>query len=58
MNLLDDGSFRPARGIDAIVPDEFGVYAIRLRSGAVLPEPFQSFLDDRATRVIYVGQAS
>lgn len=57
MNLLDDGSFRPARGIDAIVPDEFGVYAIRLRSGAALPEPFQSFLDDRATRVIYVGQA-
>ncbi len=57
MNLLDDGSFRPAVEIDAIVPDEFGVYAVRLRSGAALPEPFQSFLDDRATRVLYVGQA-
>ncbi len=57
MNLLDDGSFRPAGGIDGIVPDEFGVYAIRLRSGAAIPEPFQSRLDDRATRVIYVGQA-
>ncbi|MFD5215282.1 GIY-YIG nuclease family protein [Microbacterium sp. NPDC058345] len=57
MNLLDDGSFQPAVGIDAIVPDEFGVYAIRLRSGAALPTPFQSRLDDLATRVLYVGQA-
>ncbi|CAI7652381.1 unnamed protein product [Penicillium discolor] len=45
------------RGIDGIVLDEFGVYAIRLRSGAAIPEPFQSHLNDRATRVIYVGRA-
>lgn len=57
MNLLADGSFRPAGEIDAVVPDEFGVYAIRLRSGAALPEPFQSLLDDRDTGLIYIGQA-
>lgn len=57
MNLLEDGSFRAAGEIDAIVPDEFGVYAIRLRSGAALPEPFQSLLDDRDTGLIYIGQA-
>ncbi len=33
MNLLDDGSFRSAGEIDPIVPDEFGVYSIRNRSG-------------------------
>lgn len=57
MNPLDDRSFRSAGEIDAIVPDKFGVYAIRLRSGATLPEPFQTLLDDRETRLIYIGQA-
>ncbi|WP_298941710.1 GIY-YIG nuclease family protein [uncultured Microbacterium sp.] len=57
MNLLDDRSFRPAREIDAIVPDNFGVYAIRLRTGAELPEPFQTLLDERSTRLVYIGQA-
>lgn len=57
MNLLDDRSFRPAREIDASVPNEFGVYAIRPRIGADLPELFQTLLDERDTRLIYVGQA-
>lgn len=57
MNLLQDGSFLSAGEIDAIVPAEFGVYAIRLRSGATLPEPFRSLLEGRATRLIYIGQA-
>ncbi len=40
-----------------MVPDEFGVYAIRLRGGATLPEPFQPLLDGRDTHLIYIGQA-
>jgi hypothetical protein len=54
---LLDGSYRSAGEIDAIVPNEFGVYAIRLRIGADLPEPFQTHLDARDTRLIYIGQA-
>ncbi|WNM27348.1 hypothetical protein RN607_14285 [Demequina capsici] len=57
MSLLDDSSFRPAGEIDAIVPNEFGVYAIRLRRGAGFPEPFQSLLAARVTRLLYIGQA-
>ena len=57
MNLLDDRSFRPTGGIDGIVLDEFGVYAIRLRSGAAIPGPLQSHLNGRATRVLYSRRA-
>ena len=37
MNLLEEGSFRAAGEIEADVPIEFGVYAIRLRAGSSLP---------------------
>lgn len=57
MKLLDDGYFRTAGEIDPRVPNEFGVYAIRLRGGASLPEPFLSVRDGRNTRLIYIGQA-
>lgn len=43
--------------IDAAVPDDVVVYAIRLATRAELSEPFQSLLDQRVTRLIYVGQA-
>lgn len=55
--MLEKCAFLSAREIDATVPDDFGVYAIRLRTGAELPEPFQSLLDQRDTRLIYIGQA-
>jgi len=55
--LLDNASFRPARDIDDAVPDDFGVYAIRLTENAELPEPFQTLLGSRDTKLIYIGQA-
>lgn len=55
--LLSDPSFRLAGEIDSEVPDDFGVYAIRLATGANPPEQFQTHLDARKTRVIYIGQA-
>ncbi|QPE05511.1 hypothetical protein IT882_05705 [Microbacterium schleiferi] len=58
MNLLEDGSFRPAGEIDAIVPNDFGVYAIRLRVGSSLPEPFPTHLASRRSRLIYIGKAT
>lgn len=54
MKLLDDGSFRSAGEVGPLVPNEFGVYAIRLRGGATLAEPFQSVLDGRGTRLLNV----
>lgn len=57
MSKLDEGSFRPAGEIDAVVPDAFGVYAIRLSRAGELPKPFQTLLDERTTRLIYIGQA-
>ncbi|MGR6742073.1 GIY-YIG nuclease family protein [Microbacterium arborescens] len=55
MKLLDDGSFRSAGEVGPLVPNEFGVYAIRLRGGATLAEPFFSVRDGRD--LIYIGQA-
>lgn len=57
MDLLAEHSFNSAGTIDAAVPNEFGVYAIRLRVGSTLPEPFESLLAPRDTRLIYIGQA-
>jgi hypothetical protein len=58
MNLFNERSFRSAGEIDADVPDDFGVYAIRLRTEAELPEPFQGLFEVRSTRLIYIGQAA
>ncbi|KZE42053.1 GIY-YIG nuclease family protein [Microbacterium sp. T32] len=58
MNLLKESSFRPAGDIDADVPNEFGVYAIRLRVGSSLPEPFESHLASRRSRLVYLGKAT
>ena len=55
--LLSDTSFRSAGAIDSAVPDDYGVYAIRLADGATLPEPFGLLLDQWDHRVIYIGQA-
>lgn len=55
--ILDAASFIPAGGIDQLMPIEFGVYAIGVKEGASLPEPFQSRLNERDTRVIYIGEA-
>lgn len=57
MDLLAEHSFNSAGIIDIAVPDDFGVYAIRLATIAELPQPFQSLLDQRDTRLVYIGQA-
>lgn len=58
MNLLADDSFRPAGSIDDEVRPNPGVYAIRVRVGSTMPEPFKSLLSLRSTRLIYVGKAT
>lgn len=56
-SLLDDGSFRRAGEILALVPDSFGVYALRLVGGSTLPDPFEALLAERSFRLVYIGQA-
>jgi hypothetical protein len=55
-SLLDETSFRPAGDWDADIPDEYGVYAIRLAEGSKLPEPFGRILHQRGDRLIYIGK--
>jgi len=57
-DLLDNASFRPARIIDADVPPSPEIYAIRLRDGSMLPEPFEAILSERFSRLIYIGKAT
>jgi hypothetical protein len=57
VTLIEGRAFHSAGEIDATVPDGFGVYAIRLRVGSKLPEPFELLLALRSTRLIYIGQA-
>ncbi|MBR9833501.1 hypothetical protein GYB57_15260 [bacterium] len=56
--LMNEKNFKSAADIDSRVPDEPGVYCIRLAKGAVLPETFQSKLEERNHNIIYIGIAS
>ncbi|MDT0181457.1 winged helix-turn-helix domain-containing protein [Microbacterium sp. ARD31] len=56
--LLASAGFRSARDIDDDVPDRFGLYAIRVRSIDVLPEPYRSIAQERDSDLIYLGEAT
>lgn len=56
--LLNPLQFRSARDIDADVPGQFGLYAVRVRSLDVLPEPYRTIARDRCSDLIYIGEAT
>lgn len=56
--LLAPASFRSAADVDDLVPNRFGLYAIRVRDIAVVPEPFQSHAVQRGSHLIYLGEAT
>jgi hypothetical protein len=56
--LLEPAQFRSANEIDADVPDQFGLYALRARSLAVLPEFYRSVAEERESTLIYIGDAT
>ena len=56
--LLDRDRFRSARDIDAQVPNQFGLYAIRARSLDVIPEPYRAVAEHRVSTLIYLGEAT
>ena len=55
--LITDGTFTKCEEIDNLVPDKTGLYCIRLRDDATLPEQYQAELDKRRSRLIYIGKA-
>ncbi|WP_157535917.1 GIY-YIG nuclease family protein [Microbacterium sp. Root166] len=56
--LLEPTHFRSAKEVDADVPDQFGLYAIRARSLVVIPEPYRSVAEERESTLIYIGEAT
>lgn len=55
--LINSEDYKIAGEIDAIVPEEEGLYCIRLIEGARLPDEYQAELESRETRLIYIGKA-
>ncbi len=55
--LIEEGVFHKIGGIDNLVPDEKGLYCIRLADGSSLPEKYQLELDSRNSKIIYIGKA-
>ncbi|MEV8143776.1 GIY-YIG nuclease family protein [Specibacter sp. NPDC078709] len=57
MALLEDRNFQLAGAVINAVPDQPGVYAIRVVEFGVLPEPFRAYAEERNDPLIYVGEA-
>lgn len=56
--LLTASAFQSARIVDSLVPDQFGLYAIRLHQGAAIPSPFGDIARERGSNLIYLGEAT
>jgi len=56
--LLNEKNFKATKVIDKIVPDEPGLYCVRITDVACLPEPFRSYLVKRNHNILYMGIAS
>lgn len=56
-NLIEEGVFHKIGEIDKLVPDETGLYCIRLMENSKLPEKYQKELENRKSRIIYIGKA-
>lgn len=56
--LMNEKNFKLANEIDTIVPDEPGLYCIRIKDCQLLTTPFNSHLQERNHNIIYIGIAS
>jgi hypothetical protein len=56
--MLDPAHFQSAGLIDDQVPDRFGLYAIRTRDLAALPDPYRAIAEERCSDLIYLGEAT
>lgn len=56
--LMNEKNFKPAGSIDKKVPDEPGLYCIRIADSSALPLPFNSLLTARGHNILYIGIAT
>lgn len=57
-NLMNEKNFKSAATIDNLVPDNPGLYCIRIKNINTLPKPFDSLLKAKNHNIIYIGIAS
>lgn len=55
---MNEKSFKSAGCIDDLVPNNSGVYCIRIIDINKLPVPFNSYLSDRNHNILYIGIAT
>ena len=55
--LIVEADFKIVGDIDHLVPHEKGLYCIGLRSGSKLPVRYQNELEQRGSRLVYIGKA-
>lgn len=56
--LLNEKNFKSPGGIDEVVPDEPGLYCVRIPDVECLPEPFKSYMVKRNHNILYIGIAT
>lgn len=56
--LMNEKNFKSAASIDNFVPQNPGLYCIRISDINKLPKPFNTFLADRQHNIIYIGIAT
>jgi hypothetical protein len=56
--LMNEKNFKSADDIDGKVPDNPGLYCIRINDTSSIPKPFSTVLQERNHNIIYTGIAS
>lgn len=56
--LMKEENFKSAATIDKFIPDEPGIYCIRIKDISYLPEPFNNLIKVRNHNIMYIGIAS
>jgi hypothetical protein len=56
--LMNKALFKNPANIESLVPDSSGLYCIRIKNTAALPETFKEELQERKHDIMYIGIAS
>jgi hypothetical protein len=56
--LMNEKNFKSANDIDNLIPDEPGLYCIRIKDHQLLHAPYNTILKERKHNIIYIGIAS